>query len=159
MAATVALGVPMPKQLPITGTWTLPFTAYLVLLSNRIVYHRLKNERYLGDRLASSTSTTEPPSSDRLYLASRAHVNFLENVPVGLLLAAVAELNGASRKKLHYVLATLFVARVLHCELGIYRYGKEGLGLGRPVGYYVTQGSLVGMAAWAAWCVRGYWGF
>ena len=31
--------------LAITGTWTLPFAAYLTLLANRIVYQRLKTEK------------------------------------------------------------------------------------------------------------------
>ncbi|KAK5658094.1 hypothetical protein OQA88_2650 [Cercophora sp. LCS_1] len=34
-------------------------------------------------------------NEDPLYIASRCHENFIENVPFALILAAVAELNGA----------------------------------------------------------------
>lgn len=78
-------------------------------------------------------------------------------MPLALTLAGVAELNGANRKVLNYALAALFVLRVAHVEVGL--KGKDTVGLGRPVGYYGTQGFLVGMAGYCAYLVKGYWGF
>lgn len=183
MFPTIGIGVPVPKMLrscppffpthshhltpspsAITGTWTLPFAAYFLLLTNRIVYHRLTNEKYLGDHLSPSSppspEPTSPPSSpppDPLYLATRCQSNFLETVPLAFIFALVAELNGANRRVLNWVLAALLVFRVGHVELGM--RGRGTLGWGRPVGYYGSQAVVVGLGAWAAGLVRGYWGF
>lgn len=72
-----------------------------------------------------------------LQLETRAQSNFLENVPLAFIFAAVAELNGADRKVLNYLMAGLLVLRIGHVELGL--KGKGTLGLGRPIGYYGTQ--------------------
>jgi len=163
------LHIPIKLTFPasaITGTWTLPFAAYFLLLTNRIVYHRLTTKTYLGDRLSppspsspSSSPSSPPPSSslDPLYLATRAQSNFLETVPLAFIFALVAELNGANRKVLNWVLAALLVFRVGHVEVGL--RGRGALGWGRPVGYYGSQAVVVGLGAWAGGLVRGYWGF
>lgn len=83
--------------------------------------------------------------------------NFLENVPLAFIFAAVAELNGADRKILNYMMAALLVFRISHVELGIKR--PNTLGLGRPIGYYGTQGILAGLASWGTWLIKGYWGY
>ena len=134
------------------GTWALPFSAYLALLSGRIVAHRLRNETSLGDKL--SETTDEP---DALTIDSRTHGNFLENVPLAFALGTIAELNGADRKYLNYAMAALFVSRILHCEVGL--RSKGAMGLGRPVGYYGTQAFLAGVAAWSTYLIKGYWGY
>lgn len=46
----------------------------------------------MGDKTKSGKGT-----QDTLYLASRAQLNFAENVPLVLAVALLAELNGASR--------------------------------------------------------------
>ncbi|KAI9703725.1 MAG: hypothetical protein M1836_007495 [Candelina mexicana] len=158
-SASVGLGIPVPKMLPITGTWTLPFAAYFALLANRVVYHRLKNEKYLGDKISSSpsSSSSSPNSTDPLYIATRSHANFVENVPLAFLFTAVAELNGGNRKWINYAMAGLLMFRVAHVELGLTR--ENALGGGRPISYYGTQAFLGGMAAYGTWLCRGYWGF
>lgn len=118
---------------------------------------------YLGDRakpLASGPEPT-PPEDDPLFVSTRCHSNFLENVPLALVVSAIAELNGANRRVLHYALASLFVVRVAHAELGLTRQfrGIKGLGLGRITGFYGSQVFLVGVAGWTAYLVKGYWGF
>ena len=92
-----------------------------------------------------------------LHLATRAHSNFLENVPLAFILAAVAELNGANRKYLNYGMAALFAMRIAHVELGM--HGKNTVGAGRPVAYYGTQAWLASVAAYGTWLVKGYWGY
>lgn len=47
--------------------------------------------------------------------------------------------------------------RIAHVEYGI--YGPDNASLGRPVGYFGTNGVLAGLAGYTAWLVRGYWGF
>ena len=134
------------------GTWALPFTAYLALLSNRIVSHRLRNETWMGEKLPEGTD--EP---DALTIDNRTHGNFLENVPLAFALGTIAELNGANRKYLNCAMAALFVARILHSEVGLRRQGT--MGLGRPVGFYGTQAFLAGVAAWSTYLIKGYWGY
>jgi uncharacterized membrane protein YecN with MAPEG domain len=72
-----------------------------------------------------------------------------------MILAAVAELNGANRKALKVSLAGLLVARVLHAEFGLCRPGATGKG--RAVGYYGTVGVMGFLAGYAGWLVRDYW--
>jgi len=83
---------------------------------------------------------------DPLYLAVRSQQNFAENIPYGLLLIALAELNGLSTEVASYLLGGLFGLRVLHVELGL--YGKGTLGYGRPIGYYGTLGIIAGVSGW-----------
>ncbi|CAD6585401.1 MAG: hypothetical protein ASARMPRED_002148 [Alectoria sarmentosa] len=157
MSSTLGIGVPVPKMLPITGTWTLPFAAYLVYLSNRIFYRRIVTEKYMGDRLVDGAESTSNDKPDPLFLETRAHSNFLESVPLCFTLAAVAELNGANRKVLNYAMATLFVLRIIHIEVGLKL--KDTVGLGRPIGFVGTQGFIAGMAAYSTYLVKGYWGY
>lgn len=110
----------------------------------------------MGDRLNNDPATFDP-QSDPLYIATRSHANFLENVPIALVLSALAELNGANRRTLHYALGTFFAVRIAHVEFGLTR--RRSAGWGRVLGFYGTQTFLVGMAGWAAWLVKGYWGF
>lgn len=140
-----------------TGTWTLPFAAYLVYLSNRVVYRRIQKEKYVGDRYDSGEASTSNDSPDPLLLDIRAHNNFLESVPFAFTLAAIAEINGANRKVLNYAMATLFALRILHVELGL--KGKDTVGFGRPTGYFGTQWFIAGMAAYSTYLVKGYWGY
>ncbi|MCJ1255318.1 hypothetical protein MMC24_003134 [Lignoscripta atroalba] len=172
MSSTIGIGVPVPKML---RTWTLPYAAYLLLLSNRVAYQRLKHEKYLGDRLpkpSSSSSSSSPdttttttdneqqqssPPPDALHLATRAHGNFLENVPLAFILAAVAELNGANRKYLHYAMALLLVLRIAHVEVGLKREGT--VGVGRPVAFYGGQVWVAALAGYGSYLVKGYWGY
>ncbi|KAI4206657.1 MAG: hypothetical protein LQ349_009914 [Xanthoria aureola] len=158
MSSTIGLGVPVPKMLPVTGAWTVPFTAYLLLLSNRVVYQRIKNKQWIGDHLNNPDNknhTTDNP--DPLFLESRCHLNFLENVPLAFVFAAIAELNGADRSVLSYAMAALFALRVGHVEIGL--RGKGTMANGRPIGMFGTQGFLAGMAAYTAYLVKGYWGY
>jgi uncharacterized membrane protein YecN with MAPEG domain len=46
----------------------------------------------MGDKSDSAKGNTDP-----LYVASRAQLNFVENVPLVLAVALLAELNGANR--------------------------------------------------------------
>jgi len=99
----------------------------------------------MGDTLLA-TNRGDPTSlkADPLYAAIRTQANYLEITPWALILALIAELNGAKRSTLNYALATLFVLRVWHGEGGIML--RERTGWGRFVGYW---GSMIWMT-WAA---------
>lgn len=84
----------------------------------------------------------------------------IENVPLAFILLGVAELNGGNRKGLNYAMAALFALRLAHSEAGLRLRGKfGGGGLGRPVAYFGTSGVLIGLGGYAAYLVKGYWGF
>ena len=137
-----------------TGTWTLPFAAYFIYLANRISFQRVKHKKYIGENLPD-----DPPGSglNQLQLETRCHANFAENVPFAFIVAAAAELNGINRQVLNYSLATLFVFRILHAELGLRREGT--MGIGRPLGNWGTQGFIAGIAGYGVYLVKGYWGY
>ena len=122
-------------------------------MSGRVVSQRLKSERYVGD----STTEHDDPANDPLFVASRCHQNFVENVPLAFLLAAVVELNGGNRKVLTGALSSLLALRILHSEFGL--LGKGAMAFGRPVGYFGTVGIMGALAGYATYLVKGYWGF
>ncbi|KAF2760373.1 hypothetical protein EJ05DRAFT_484108 [Pseudovirgaria hyperparasitica] len=147
------------QLLPVTATWSLPFTLYSLLLSGRVVKIRVDNEQWSGDRLQSIpiSSSSASLQSDPLHQCISAHRNFLENVPYALILAGLAEINGADKKYPSMAMATLFALRIAHSEAGL--LGKDAIANGRPVGYFGTQAWLAGVAAYSAYLVRGYWGY
>jgi hypothetical protein len=49
-----------------------------------------------------------------LMVAMRRHLNFVEYVPLALLLMALIELNGGSKTLLHVLGAILLLARIIH---------------------------------------------
>lgn len=111
----------------------------------------------MGERLSpGNVSRKEHSNPDPLHLAIRSHANFVENVPLAMILAVIVELNGGSRKVLNYSMAALMAFRLAHVEFGM--YGKNTLGRGRVIGHSGTQAWLVGMAAYGAYLVKGYWG-
>ncbi|MCJ1465416.1 hypothetical protein MMC07_004034 [Pseudocyphellaria aurata] len=157
MSSTIGIGVPVPRMLPVTGTWTLPFAAYLVYLMNRVAYQRVKNKKYIGENLPEDTAAGASSTANSLELESRSHGNFVENVPFAFVVAAFAELNGANRKVLNYAYATLLFLRIAHVELGLKVPGN--MGIGRPVGFWGTQTFVAGFAAYGAYLVKDYWGY
>jgi hypothetical protein len=74
-----------------------------------------------------------------------------------LFLASLVELNGGSRRVLSGILGVFFVLRVLHVEVGL--KGKDSIGVGRPLAYFGTLGTMASLSAWSAYLVKGYWGF
>ncbi|KAI1659540.1 membrane-associated, eicosanoid/glutathione metabolism protein [Daldinia decipiens] len=151
MSSIIGITTPaLAPLLPVTGTFAMPFSAYFAFLSCRVVYHRLKDQFYVGD---NSSKNGDP--NNKLYLASRCHQNFIENVPMALIIAAFAELNGANQRTLSNALTALLTFRVLHVELGLI----NGLGLGRPIGYWGTMATTLWLGGYAAYLVKGYWGF
>ena len=131
---------------------------YLAYLGGRVVYNRIQLDHYVGDEApADKKAKNEKVTAQDLRISSRAHANFTENVPIAFMLAAFAELNGASSTVLNYGLATLLALRIAHVEIGL--YGKDALGPGRPLGTFGTYGWMLGMAGYGAYLVKGYWGF
>ena len=74
-------------------------------------------------------------------------MNFAEQVPLAMLMGAVAEMNGGNRKVLSGSFAVLLLGRILHAELGL--RGKGAMGPGRLPGHLATIGFTVGMATYS----------
>jgi uncharacterized membrane protein YecN with MAPEG domain len=119
---------------------------------------RVKSEKWVGDRIQNNDpQQANDGEPDELYVATRCHQNFIENVPLGFVLAAIAELNGANKKALNYCMGALLVLRIAHVELGL--RAKGAMGTGRAIAYVGTQGFLGGLAAYSTYLVKGYWGY
>lgn len=74
-----------------------------VLFTVRVAMYRRANQISLGD------------GDDReLELRMRAHGNFIETVPIALILILLNELSGASSNLLYGLAAVLIVARLMH---------------------------------------------
>ncbi|CAN8098218.1 unnamed protein product [Discula destructiva] len=160
-----SIGLAPARLLPITGAFALPFTAYFLYLSGSCVRLRIRDEHWIGED--SSKKDSDSPSGtstvakhggkyNDLQVATRAHANFAENVPLAFILAGVAELNGANRRVLTAALGALFALRVLHADFGLIRQGS--MAAGRPIGYFGTCGVLGGLAGYTAWLVKDFWG-
>ena len=138
--------------LPITGSWLVPFTLYMVSRSLRVSLDRIKIARLHRDSSATAPKTIEQCAT-MLKKRVRAHGNFIENAPSIFILAAVAEVNGGSASVLNAVLAVFLLARVAHAEGFAARDSTY-----RALGAFGTLSSLVTLASYNGWLVRGYWG-
>ena len=88
--------------------------------------------------------------NDTLRRVVRAHGNYLENMPVALILMAVAEINNASVIFL-YVMGTVFLlARVLH-YLTLNFFDKPVF---RVTSMLTTMGTILGFGIWL---LLAYW--
>ena len=122
------------------------------MLAIRVSLHRIDTKTSIGDK----PSASEKAESKDLLVASRAHANFTENVPLAILLGAIVEMNGGNRRALTAGFVALLLARIAHVEFGLRM--EHANGKGRKIGHLTTLTFVTGMAGYAAWLVRGYWG-
>ncbi|KAG0634730.1 hypothetical protein HOY80DRAFT_506543 [Tuber brumale] len=177
-AHTIGLIPVRLSQTPATAAWALPFGTYLLLLSTRAALARHSTKTYVGDHVAASQNEhgamyktelgktefgktemsrdADLQNFDSPFLAGRCLGNYLETVPMAMILAALAELNGGSRRLVNYALGVLFMGKVAQIEFGLMRKGTRGRG--RVVGFFASQGFMAGMAGYCAYLVRDYWG-
>jgi uncharacterized membrane protein YecN with MAPEG domain len=80
-----------------------------------------------------------------LLLAMRRHANFIEWVPLALLLIALLELNGVSTRAIHGLGAALLVARLLHA-VGLKSDSMKSVA--RGVGAMATAVTTVVASVW-----------
>ena len=138
--------VPRVLLTPALGTWAPLFAGYAIYLSQDAAFSRGRTGNYTVD-----ASDPEAPQN----LARRSFSNFMEYVPMTLLLAGVCELNGASPRTMNVVLALLFSARVAHAEFGLKYPGhlkqlqENGYQVGRFYGFLMTNGVLAGLGGYA----------
>lgn len=88
---------------PVTGLYAGLLALIYLVLFGTVGYVRTKTNVSLGDG-----------GDPKLTVANRRHMNFVENVPLALLLLALLELSGASKTFLHVLGTALVVARIVH---------------------------------------------
>lgn len=89
--------------MPITAPYAAALTLVLIVLTQLVIRARGKTRIPLGDG-------NEP----RLLEASRRQMNFVEQVPMTLILMALAEAGGAGATVLHAAGGILLAARLVH---------------------------------------------
>ena len=94
-------------------------------------------------------ATAGSGDSDPLLVARRCHGNFIENVPLALLMGAIVEMNGGDRRVLSGSFAALLLFRIFHVELGL--RGEKATAPGRIIGHLGTLSFTMGMAGYAAY--------
>lgn len=87
----------------ITAIYASALTIIVFVLAQLVIRARGKTKIALGDR-----------GDDRLLEASRRQMNFVENVPMTVILMMMAEAGGASPMQLHIAGAVLVLARITH---------------------------------------------
>jgi uncharacterized membrane protein YecN with MAPEG domain len=131
-----------------------------VLLNVRVSLSRVATDTMIGTDVSKKSQADSKPQSPQagdqgLSVNSRCHGNFVENVPFALLVASIAELNGANSQVMVASLATLLFLRIVHVEFGL--RAERSMGWGRPVGYFGTLLWHLGMSGYAAWLATGFW--
>jgi len=104
-------------SLPVTSIYIALATLGLIALGSRIALMRRKHRISLGYG-----------DNKTLGRAIRVHGNYIENLPMALLVMAGLELAGAPAFELHGIGAALLLSRLLHWR-GL--HGRSGATLGR----------------------------
>lgn len=123
------------------GMMVLRFTPiYAGLLAILVIFLAY---RVTGFRRAEGISLGDGTGSKAMKGAVRAHANAIENIPLGLLLLLILELNHLTPWLLHVFGVSLFVGRALHAW-GLSQ--RNGPSFGRFYGTILTWLSIAGMA-------------
>lgn len=121
-----------PVDIQVTALFAAVFAVLHVLFTLRVGGYRFKSGISLGDG-----------GDKELLNRIRAHGNFTEQVPMGLLLLLLNELNGMSEAMLMALGSVFLAARVLHYVMIVTRSLPIVL---RPISMLGTLGSILAMA-------------
>ncbi|MCK7460454.1 MAPEG family protein [Idiomarina aminovorans] len=119
----------MTSQLTITGLYAGVLTLIYLVLAVQIIRLRWKHRVGIGTGEA-----------EELNIAVRIHGNFIEYVPLALILFATMEVQNASVGLLHGVGIALIIARLCHA-VGLTR--SAGVSLPRTIGVLTTFAVLL----------------
>ncbi|MBT3360697.1 MAG: hypothetical protein HN403_13815 [Rhodospirillales bacterium] len=115
--------------LPVTALYAGLLGLFSLFLGIRITVMRARTKVVLGDG-----------GNDELATAMRVFGNFMEYVPLALILLALAEINGASSAMTHWLGGALVVGRVLHL-IGL--DSTRPITFGRVAGMTITWGVIL----------------
>ena len=127
----------MDLSLPVSTLYIGLHGLFAVFLANFVLYIRLQQQ----------SSGWQPDS------VLRVQANFVENVPLALLLLLLIEVQGAPSEFVHVFGASLFLFRLMHA----YGLGtKEGANYPRLIG---AQGTFLIISIMSFVCVAIFFGF
>jgi uncharacterized protein len=119
----------------ITATYVAVLALLYAALSLQVVRLRRRNRVGFGDG-----------GNIALRCAIRAHAHFAEYVPIIALMAAMLETSGLAATRIHMLMGSLLVARLLH-PLGIYaKPGTLQFRIGRVGGMVITTLVMISCA-------------
>lgn len=130
-----------PLQIPVTGFYAALLGIMLVVLGTHVVRLRTRFRVALGEG-----------ESPELRRAIRIHANFVEYVPMALILFGAAEVNEAPHWLLHGLGQILLIGRMLH----VYALTVSNL-RARVAGMAATLGTIVVLSAWLLGRLAGAW--
>lgn len=116
---------------PVTALFAGILALIMLFLAMRVGAQRGKHRISIGDG-----------GNAELIVNSRRHLNFVEYVPMALILMGLIELNGAPAQWLYVIGAVLVLARILH-PLGL---RTEGVHAFRVIGALLTVLVIVALA-------------
>ena len=123
----------MTAELPITSIFAAIFALLLIPLSMRVGILRFREKIWFLDG-----------GNEELTRRMRVHGNFIEYVPLALLLLALVELGGASPGLVWGLGSALLAARLAHA-IGV---SRSATSLGRGIGANGTFAVLLISAGW-----------
>lgn len=123
----------IPTVLSITPIYIALLGLFFVPITLRVGIYRVNNKISLGDG-----------GDKELLKRMRAQANFIETVPLVVIMLVLMELAGAPSAWLHGVGGTLLAGRLLHY------IGLTGIGsfVCRPIGIFATLGTYLAAAGW-----------
>lgn len=125
----------METTLPITGAFAAVLAIMFVALSFNAGLNRVKSKiSYLDG------------GDSEMARKMRAQQNFIEYVPIALILFALVELGGGSAMLVCGLGAALLVGRILHAWT--FLTVETAIGNGRAIGMVLTIGSILGASGW-----------
>lgn len=120
-----------------TGLYAALAALLIVVLALRVIQRRLALRTGIGDG-----------GDQDLSLRIRAHANAIENLPIGLILLLIVELNQTGQVLVHAFGISLLVGRLLHA---IGMSTGAGRGTGRTAGMVLSLLAIIAMAALLLW--------
>lgn len=130
---------------PVSAVFAAVLGLLLIVLSILVSRFRLKYKKNMG------------VTDDRDFEAAvRAHGNLVEYAPLGLIMLAIAELNGVASGLVYWTGMAFVVGRILHA-FGMIN-GRGGPHIARLTGILLTWVSILAIAVLLLWNVFQVYG-
>ncbi|MFN2360456.1 MAG: MAPEG family protein [Marinobacter sp.] len=130
---------------PVSAVFAAVLGLLLIVLSILVSRFRLKYKKNMG------------VTDDRDFEAAvRAHGNLVEYAPLGLIMLAIAELNGVASGLVYWTGMAFVVGRILHA-FGMIN-GRGGPHIARLTGILLTWASILAIAVLLLWNVFQVYG-
>lgn len=123
----------LPALLSITPLYVALLGLFFLPITLRVGAYRLSSKVLIGDG-----------GDPELIRRMRGQANFVETVPLAVIMLVLMELSGASGTWLHALSASLLIGRILH-YIGLTEIGPA---VGRSIGMFATIATYLGASGW-----------